>query len=94
MSLTSPRLQFFRNSIACCDQAAWRWSRSKWATSHAHSKEMFGEQVSLTFYRRLPDTVALLLEDAGLTPYAGMVREPNRDGFESTPRAYLIARRT
>jgi SAM-dependent methyltransferase len=57
-------------------------------------KEMFGEQVSLMFYRRQPDTVALLLEDAGLTPYAGMVREPNDDGFESTPHAYLIARRT
>ncbi|WP_257720730.1 hypothetical protein [Mycobacterium sp. JS623] len=28
-------------------------------------KEMFGEQVSSTFYRRQPDTVALLLEDAG-----------------------------
>jgi len=57
-------------------------------------KEMFGEQVSLTFYRRQPDTVALLLDDAGLTPYAGLVREPDDDGFESTPHAYLIARRT
>jgi len=57
-------------------------------------KEMFGEQVSLTFYRRQPDTVALLLDEAGLEPYAGLVREPNDDGFESTPHAYLIARRT
>jgi len=57
-------------------------------------KEMFGEQVSLTFYRRQPDTVALMLEDAGLTPYSGLVREPDDDGFESTPQAYLIARRT
>jgi ubiquinone/menaquinone biosynthesis C-methylase UbiE len=57
-------------------------------------KEMFGEQVSLTFYRRQPDTVALLLEESGLMPYAGLVREPNDDGFESTPHAYLIARRT
>jgi len=56
-------------------------------------KEMFGEQVSLTFYRRQPDTVALLLDEAGLEPYAGLVREPNDDGFESTPHAYLIARR-
>jgi ubiquinone/menaquinone biosynthesis C-methylase UbiE len=53
-------------------------------------KQMFGEQVSLTFYRRQPDTVALLLDDAGLRPYAGLVREPNDDGFESTPHAYLI----
>jgi SAM-dependent methyltransferase len=57
-------------------------------------KEMFGEQVSLTFYRRQPDTVALLLDEAGLAPYAGLVREPDDDGFESTPHAYLIARRT
>ena len=57
-------------------------------------KQMFGEQVSLTFYRRQPDTVALLLEESGLMPYAGLVREPNDDGFESTPHAYLIARRT
>ena len=57
-------------------------------------EEMFGEQVSLTFYRRQPDTVAVLLEEAGLIPYAGLVREPNDDGFESTPHAYLIARRT
>src|SRR5690349_15823355 len=55
--------------------------------------EMFGAQVSLTFYRRQPDTVALMLEDAGLQPYAGLVREPDDDGFESTPHAYLIARR-
>jgi SAM-dependent methyltransferase len=56
-------------------------------------KQMFGEQVSLTFYRRQPDTVALLLDEAGLPPYAGLVREPNDDGFESTPHAYLIAQK-
>jgi SAM-dependent methyltransferase len=53
--------------------------------------EIFGEQVALTFYRRQPDAVAQLLDDAGLTPYAGLVREPDEDGFESTPHAYLIA---
>jgi SAM-dependent methyltransferase len=56
-------------------------------------KELFGEQVALTFYRRQPDVVAELLEEAGLEPYAGLVREPNDDGLESTPHAYLIARR-
>jgi SAM-dependent methyltransferase len=56
--------------------------------------EMFGAQVSLTFYRRQPDTVAVLLDEAGLEPYAGLVREPNDDGFESTPHAYLIARKS
>jgi SAM-dependent methyltransferase len=52
--------------------------------------EIFGEQVTLTFYRRQPDAVAQLLDEAGLKPYAGLVREPNDDGFESTPHAYLI----
>jgi SAM-dependent methyltransferase len=56
-------------------------------------EELFGEQVALTFYRRQPDVVAELLDEAGLEPYAGLVREPNDDGFESTPHAYLIARR-
>jgi SAM-dependent methyltransferase len=59
---------------------------------HARTfNEMFGEQVALTFYRRQPDVIAQLLDEAGLTPYAGLVREPNDDGFESTPHAYLIA---
>jgi SAM-dependent methyltransferase len=58
---------------------------------HARTfNEMFGEQVALTFYRRQPDEVAQLLDDAGLRPYAGLVREANDDGFESTPHAYLI----
>lgn len=56
-------------------------------------KEMFGEQVALTFYRRQPDAVAHLLEEAGLEPYSGTVRAANDDGFESTPQAYLIARK-
>jgi hypothetical protein len=43
--------------------------------------------------RRQPDTVALLLDEAGLTPYAGLVREPDDGGFESTPHAYLIAQK-
>jgi SAM-dependent methyltransferase len=54
-------------------------------------KQAFGEEVSLTFYRRQPDAVALLLDEAGLEPYAGLVREPDDDNFESTPQAYLIA---
>lgn len=53
--------------------------------------EMSGEPVSLTFYRRQPDAVALLLEEIGFMPYAGLVREPNDDGFESTPHAFLMA---
>ena len=56
-------------------------------------KQAFGEQVSLTFHRRQPDAVALLLDESGLKPYSGLVREPNDDGLESTPQAYLIGRK-
>jgi SAM-dependent methyltransferase len=55
--------------------------------------EAFGQCVELTFYRRRPDAVAALLEQAGLTLYATLVRQPDDDGLESTPQAYLIARR-
>lgn len=53
----------------------------------------FGCAVDLVFRRRKPDFVTLLLADTGLTPYAELVREPNNDGFESTPHCYLIARK-
>jgi SAM-dependent methyltransferase len=53
--------------------------------------QAFGERVGLTFYRRRPQRVAELLNQAGLKPYAQMVREPDDDGLESTPQAYLIA---
>nr|WP_228768803.1 hypothetical protein [Mycolicibacterium malmesburyense]CRL72424.1 hypothetical protein CPGR_02296 [Mycolicibacterium malmesburyense] len=49
--------------------------------------------MSLTFCRRRPEAVERLLELAGLRPYARLVREPDDDGVESTPQAYLIARR-
>jgi hypothetical protein len=55
--------------------------------------EVFGEGVSLTFYRRRPDAVAALIGEAGLNLHAQLVREPDDDGFESTPQAYLIARK-
>jgi len=51
-----------------------------------------GEQVALTFNRRQPDFVADTLSSRGFTGYAEMVRQPD-DGLESTPQAYLIARR-
>lgn len=55
--------------------------------------EAFGECISLTFHRRRPDAVATLIGAAGLTPYAQLVREPDDDGLESTPQAYLIGRK-
>jgi SAM-dependent methyltransferase len=56
-------------------------------------KEAFGERVELTFYRRRPEDVAALIDAAGLTLYAQLVREPDDDGLESTPQAYLIVRK-
>ena len=56
--------------------------------------EAFGQRVALTFYRRRPAAVAQLLEANGLKLYAQALREPDDDGLESTPQAYLIARRT
>ena len=56
--------------------------------------EAFGRRVDLTFHRRHPDVVTALLADAGLPVYAQMVRRPDDDGLESTPQAYLIARKS
>ena len=49
--------------------------------------------MSLTLYRRRPDDVADLLSDAGLTLRARLLRKPDDDGFETTPHAFLIARK-
>jgi hypothetical protein len=45
------------------------------------------------FIRRQPDRVEDQLAAAGFHLYAQLVREPDDDGFESTPQAYLIARK-
>lgn len=55
--------------------------------------EAFGEDVTLTFYRRRPDAVAEMLTAAGLKLYAQLVRDLDDDGLESTPQAYLVARK-
>ena len=51
-----------------------------------------GAQVNLTFIRRQPAAVADLLSKSGFRVYPELVRQPD-DGLESTPQAYLIARR-
>ena len=51
-----------------------------------------GEPVNLTFIRRQSAAVADLLSNSGFRVYAELVRQPD-DGLESTPQAYLIARR-
>lgn len=53
--------------------------------------EAFGQRVDLTFYRRQPDHVLALLEQAGLQPFAELVREPADGTHESTKQAFLIA---
>ena len=53
----------------------------------------FGLDVHLTFYRREPQWVSSQLVGAGFGLYAELLRQPDDDGFESTPHAYLIARK-
>jgi ubiquinone/menaquinone biosynthesis C-methylase UbiE len=52
-----------------------------------------GQEVHLTFIRRRPQWVSNQLATAGFDIYAELVREPDDDGLESTPQAYLIARK-
>jgi SAM-dependent methyltransferase len=52
-----------------------------------------GAAVNLTFIRRRPEVVADVLSSSGFRSYAEMVRQPDDDAAESTPQAYLIARR-
>ncbi|WP_285031032.1 methyltransferase domain-containing protein [Mycolicibacterium sp. lyk4-40-TYG-92] len=52
-----------------------------------------GEPVQLTFVRRRPEVAADLLSSSGFRVHAEMVRQPDDDAAESTPQAYLIARR-
>lgn len=56
-----------------------------------HLDEAFGHAVSLDFYRRSPERVAGLLEEAGLVVHTRAVRDP--EGPETTRQAYLLARR-
>jgi hypothetical protein len=55
--------------------------------------EWFGHPIDLHVYRNQPDVVAGLLADAGFSMRATTVREPDDDGVERGPRAYLLAAR-
>lgn len=55
--------------------------------------EAFGQRVDLTFFRRQPGHVLDLLAQAGLRPYAELVREPADGTHESTKQAFLIVRK-
>jgi hypothetical protein len=55
--------------------------------------EAFGMSVDLEFHRRRPEAVEVMLSAAGLLPYACTVRDADDDGLESTPQAFLLARK-
>lgn len=52
-----------------------------------------GHPVALDFHRRQPDRVAELLDEAELTLEARLVRESDGRGMETTPQAFLLARK-
>lgn len=53
----------------------------------------FGHEVNLTFFRRQPCSVAKCLIENRFDIYAETVRQPDDDGFETVPHAYLTARK-
>lgn len=55
--------------------------------------EAFGMAVDLEFVRRTPAAVAATLESAGLPVYSTTVREQDDDGVQTTPQAFLVARK-
>ncbi|MEU1848082.1 class I SAM-dependent methyltransferase [Streptomyces sp. NPDC019990] len=58
---------------------------------HARLTERFGQEISLDYHWRTPDTVASHFTRAGLEPHARLQREAV-DG-EQRPRAFLLARK-
>jgi ubiquinone/menaquinone biosynthesis C-methylase UbiE len=58
-----------------------------------HGTEWLGHPVDLHVYRNQPDVVAGLLAEAGLAVRMTTVRQPDDDGVEVGPRAYLVATR-
>ncbi|GAA3297574.1 hypothetical protein GCM10020295_30720 [Streptomyces cinereospinus] len=61
------------------------------ADGRLHLTERFGHGIALDYHWRTPEKVARLLVEAGLEPYARVLREPV-DG-EKFPRAFLLARK-
>ena len=55
--------------------------------------EAFGRPIDLEFVRREPGAVAATLEAAGLPVYSTTVREPDDDGVQITPQAFIVARK-
>lgn len=55
--------------------------------------EAFGTPLDLEFVRRQPGAVAATLDAAGLPVHSTTVREPDGGGGETTPQAFLVARK-
>ena len=60
---------------------------------HRHHDRPWGRPVSLTFLRRRPEEMIRLLTDAGFTLLSQTVREPEESLEETSPQAFLIARK-
>jgi SAM-dependent methyltransferase len=56
-----------------------------------HGTEWLGHAIDLHVYRNRPDAIAELLAAAGLPVRMTTVRQPDDDGVEIGPRAYLVA---
>jgi SAM-dependent methyltransferase len=56
-----------------------------------HRADAYGTGHPLTHFRHCPGNVARSLVEAGLTPHAQAVRDPEL-GHESTPQAFIVAR--
>jgi hypothetical protein len=69
-----------------------RATRAAYDTVAAAYAERSGHSVCLDYRRHHPDRIAELLQQAGFTLWARLVREP--DGVdEKVARAYLLAQR-
>ncbi|MFE7269332.1 class I SAM-dependent DNA methyltransferase [Streptomyces sp. NPDC057623] len=60
---------------------------------HRHHDRPWGHPVSLTFQRRRPEDMADLLTAAGFSLVSRTVREPDPALDETSPQAFLIARK-
>ena len=58
-----------------------------------HHDQPFGRPVSMDFQRRRPDRIAALLTEAGFALTSQTVRAANEETGESSPHAFLMARR-
>ncbi|MFJ6842811.1 class I SAM-dependent DNA methyltransferase [Streptomyces griseoluteus] len=58
---------------------------------HLHLTERFGYEIDLHYYLRSPAAITAGLAEAGLTPVASVVREPQ--GEEARARGFVLARR-